>query len=167
MTPLQKVAVGLGLVVLTAPLGGYDLVPDPVGWVFVLLGLRDLREPLADQLLPLVFAAGLALAASLVVYPPVLDPSLSARYFLGLPQAAFLVLLCTAVARLAEGDDAKTHRRFRLLRGVFLGLLVAPVVVVGGGVEPLVVPLAVAVVVADVYLVYTLFRVSRRAYALP
>ena len=33
MRPLQSIAMGLVIVLVTASVGGYDLVADPVGWV--------------------------------------------------------------------------------------------------------------------------------------
>ena len=46
MTPVQKVAMGLVLVVVDAWFAGFDAVPDLLGWVLVLLGLHGLRTAL-------------------------------------------------------------------------------------------------------------------------
>ena len=49
-----------------------------------------------------------------------------------------------------------------MLRWLFVGLAVAPVVVLGGGVDALRDPLAFTVVAVQVYLVYLLFAASGR-----
>jgi hypothetical protein len=46
VTPLQKVAMGLVIVLVDAFFGGYDAVPDPVGWAMVLAGVLPLRARL-------------------------------------------------------------------------------------------------------------------------
>ena len=38
MRPLQSIAMGLVIVALHAEFGGFDALPDPLGWVLVLLG---------------------------------------------------------------------------------------------------------------------------------
>ena len=43
MTGLHKIAMGLVIVVVDAYFGEFDAVPDVLGWILVLLGLRDLR----------------------------------------------------------------------------------------------------------------------------
>jgi hypothetical protein len=164
VTPLQKVAMGFVIVVLDAPFAGWDGVPDPLGWALAVAGLLALRGRLrgGDTLLGVAVLAGLV---SLATYPPAvaaaLDPSLG--WLLSLPQLAFCILICGAVGPRAE-DLAG---RFGVLRWVFLALVVAPVLVFGGGLDALAVPTAVVAVLADVYFVYLLFRVSRRPFALP
>lgn len=61
MTPLQKVAMGLVLTLVDPILGGFDAVPDVLGWVLVLLGLRGLRDRITVGTL-----AGLAVVSALV-----------------------------------------------------------------------------------------------------
>lgn len=164
VTPLQKVAMGFVIVLLDAPFGGYDGLPDPVGWGLVIAGLLTLRQLLrgTDTLLGVAILAGLV---SLATYPPAvgahLDPSLG--WLLSLPQLAFSVLACSALA--APNPDLE--RRFLLLRWVFVGLAVAPVLVFGGRLDRLTAPTAVVAVLADLYFVYLVFRVSRRPFGVP
>jgi hypothetical protein len=159
VTPLQKVAMGLVIVLVDAPFSGYDGVPDPLGWVLVVLGLHELRSVL-DNGRALVLLAGLCLAVSVATYPPQVSGALddSGGWALSLPQLALGFALCTALASSAE----ELGGRFRLLRWVFVLLAAAPVLVLGGGVEALRGPLALVSVAANLYLVYLLFRVHGR-----
>ena len=69
MTPLQKVAMGLVIVLVDAFFAGYDAVPDPVGWAMVLAGLLPLR-PRLEGGSGLTMVAGLCLLVSVATYPP-------------------------------------------------------------------------------------------------
>lgn len=157
MTPLQGIAMGLVIVLVDAPFGGYDGVPDPVGWLLVLGGLARLR-PKLGQGRGLLVLAGLCLLVSVVTYPPLLADRIdaSAGWALSLPQLAFSVALAAALAPIS----GPLERGFGMLRGVFVGLAIAPAVVIGGDLDGLRTPLAVTVVAANVYLVYLLFRAS-------
>jgi hypothetical protein len=167
VTPLQKIAMGLLLVLLDVSFKGYDAVPDLAGWILVVLGLIGLRPRLAntDTLLWLAAIAGIVSGA---LFLPELSGRLqdSTEWLLSLPQLVFSVLLCTAVADLSEHEDRRASARFLLLRWFFVALAVLPVALYGGHVEALVVPLAVLSVAANVYLIVLLFTVSRKAYAL-
>ncbi|WP_159081692.1 hypothetical protein [Nocardioides sediminis] len=98
MRPLQSVAMGLVVVALTARLHGYDALPDAVGWVLVLLGIR--RLGLSRLLAGLVLAA---LVVSVVVWwPPVQawleDQHPSLWWAATLPQLAACAVLCRDLA---------------------------------------------------------------------
>ena len=156
MTPLQKVAMGLVIVLVDALFGGYDGVPDPLGWVLVLAGLLPLRDLLRRPgLVPTTVAC---LLVSLATYPPQVADRLAdpAGWALSLPQLAFGFLLCTALVPHA-GELAG---RFRLVRWLLVVLAAGPVLVLGGGVEVLREPLAFLGVAVQLYLVYLLFRCS-------
>ncbi len=154
--------MGLVIVLLDAPFGGYDGLPDPVGWAFVVVGLLALRRRLrgTGTLLAVAVLSG---AVSVIAYPPQvgthLDPSLG--WLLSLPQLAFSILTCSVLADHAE----ELAGRFAALRWVFVALALAPVLVFGGGLVVLTTPTAVVAVLADVYFIYLLFRVSRRPFA--
>ncbi len=167
MTPLQKIAMGLVIVVLDAQLGGFDAVPDVLGWVLVLLGVRDLRRALAG-FSTLVTLAGVSTAVSVALLWPGLADSFpeSTGWLLSLPQLAFCIALCGSAAALAVTPDGGVARRFVLLRWVFVALVLAPALLYGGGVDVLLVPVAVVTVAANVYLIYLLFKISKRPYAL-
>lgn len=157
MTPLQKIAMGLVVVLVDASFAGYDGVADPLGWSLVLWGLLGLR-PHQFGTNGLLWLAGLALVVSVVTYPPQVAERIvsSVGWALSLPQLVFSFVLCVVLAPVA-GD---LGRRFRLLRWLFVVLAVVPVIALGADVEVLLDPLAFAVVATYVYLVYLLFRAS-------
>ena len=157
--------MGLVIVFLSARFAGYDALPDPVGWGFVAAGLWPLRSriPLGGSALALAVVAGLV-AVPLVL--PAVDARLepSGQWGVSLPQTAFCVVLCSSLCTLAERADEAEAARFGLLRWVFVAVAAGPVLVYGGGVDALTRPVAVLAVVANVALVYYVFKVSRRPY---
>ena len=157
MTPLQGIAMGLVIVLVDASFGGYDGVPDPLGWLLVLWGVRRLRPVLADRRL-LPGLAVLCLVVSVVTYPPQVAEQLdeSGGWALSLPQLGFSVALASAVGPLSGWLE----KRFRVMRPVFVVLAVAPAVVIGGDLEALRSPLAFLVAGVNVYFVYLLFQAS-------
>ncbi|MGZ4485795.1 MAG: hypothetical protein ACXVW8_15830, partial [Nocardioidaceae bacterium] len=163
MTPLQKVAMGLVIVVLD-PLffGGWDGLPDPLGWALVIAGLLALR-PAVRNTDTLLWTAVLAGAVSVATYPPQVTAALapSVGWLVSLPQVAFCLMLSGALAPYA-GD---LERRLSLMRWVFLAVALFPVLVLGGGVERLLVPTAALAVLSTLYLVYLLFRLAGRPFA--
>ena len=142
MKPLQSIAMGLVIVVLVARFHGYDALPDPVGWLLVLLGVRALPPavPHRDNLLRL---AGLAGAVSVVVWFPAVtdalyDADASLAWAANLPEVLFGALLCHALAATADegamgsaGADPKAARWLRLTRTGMLVVAVLPVLVFG------------------------------------
>lgn len=161
MTPLQTVAMGLVLTIADAELGGYDAVPDVLGWVLVVLGLRGLRDVMhVSTLVALAVLAGLV-SLPLLRFEWVAALPESTGWWLSLAQFAFSVVLCTELARVVGTSLA---RRLRVLRWVFVVAASGGAVLYGGGVEALLVPLAVLTVVANVYLVYLLFRASAEVH---
>ena len=128
MKPLQSVAMGLLVVALTARLHGYDALPDPVGWVLVLLGLRRLGPSRALSALAVA-----ALVVSVVVWWPraqdVLDalhPSL--WWAATLPQLATCALLCRELAaRATVAGDSRAAAWLRTATVLVVLSAVAPV----------------------------------------
>lgn len=157
MTPLQGIAMGLVIVLVDASFGGYDGVPDPLGWLLAIWGVRRLRPVLAETRVLLVVAV-VCLVVSVVTYPPQVVERLdeSGGWALSLPQLVFSFALAGALAP-ASGW---LEKRFRLMRPVFVALALAPAVVIGGDLESLRSPLALVVAAANVYFVYLLFQAS-------
>ena len=178
MTPLQNIAMGLVITLVDTDVRGFDAVPDVLGWVLVVLGLRGLRDrmPAATLLWLGVLAGVVSLAlvhrSTLAALPE------STGWLLSLAQIAFSFLLCREVADLVApryGADPtaltrvgeQLARRFRLLSGAFVVAAVGPVLLYGGGIGWLLTPLAVITVVSNVYLVYLLFRTSSLLHPRP
>ena len=165
MTPLQKVAMGLVIVFLSARFAGYDALPDPIGWGLAVAGLLPLRSrlPQGGSLLTLAAIAGVV-SVPLVV--PQVNEALtpSGQWGVGIPQTVFCLLLSISLATLAERDGEPEAKRFGLLRTAYIAVLVLPVLVYGGGVDALGDTDGGAVRVSNVALVYYTFKVSRRPY---
>lgn len=159
--------MGLLIVILDAGIGGMDAVPDVLGWLLVLLGVRDLRRDLPGSG-TLLGVGGTAAAVSPVLLRPEWTAGLpeSAGWLLSLPQAVFCLLLSGAMARYVvrpDVDRPDLERRYAVLRWAFVVVAAGPVLLYGAGVDALLVPLAVLTVAANIYLVYLLFRSSRTA----
>ena len=151
--------MGLVIVVLRAPFGGYDALADPVGWGLVVAGLLPLRErlPYGGTVLACAAVAGVV---AVPLWLPVVDDRLdpSGQWAASLPQTLCCLVLCVSLAALVTG---RRQRWFAGLRWLFAVVAAGPVLVYGGRVDALAAPLAVLAVVANVALVYQLFAVHR------
>jgi hypothetical protein len=140
--PLQAIAMGVVVLLLVVPAGGFDLLADPLGWLLVLLGVRDLpREtPLWGALRATTVVAALA---SVPLWVPAViealeDADESLAWAANLPRLAFFVVLGLALAgaATAAGDRvAATCWRLVAAGGVVVVLL--PALVFGGGLDQL------------------------------
>jgi hypothetical protein len=151
-------AIGMGLLVILVVAGRPDLLPDPLGWLLVLHGVRRLPADLPRRR-GLGVLAVLALAVSVPVWVPAVadrvlaaDPSL--QWAVNLPQLLFVVLLATSLgeAAAARGDTAARGWWFLVATLTTLAAA-APVVVFGGGVPALETP---AIVLAGAVLLTTI-----------
>jgi hypothetical protein len=170
VVPLPWVAMGFVVLLLTAPLHGYDLLADPLGWLLVLGGLARLPLDPATRA-RLRALALLALAVSVLTWPgPVVhwldraDDSLP--WAVGLPEIAVAVVLCHDLADLARrAEDGRAARWFEGTRTLTLVAGLMPVLVLGGHLHTLAVPSAVAAVAAPAVLIVLLFRYAGRPWA--
>jgi hypothetical protein len=175
-SPLQRVAMGLVVVFLSALVPGradpswmrYDALPDPLGWVLVLLGATALVR-VDERFGPARWLAWLAAVVSVPLWFPQLGHQLSpsASWAASLPQLGFCLVLAREVGRAgAEQRPPDTHvaQRFGLLVWGLLLAAVLPVVVLGGGLDGLAPANQLVATVVDVALVYLLFRVHRRTW---
>jgi hypothetical protein len=166
--PLQAVGMGLVIVLLTAPVHGFDLLPDPLGWLLALTGLRVLAVPQRRALLGL---AWVAFAVSCVLWVPTVpthlddvDPSLT--WSANLPQLATTILLAHALAQRALlAEDSSARRWLLTARSLLVAVTVLPVIVFGGGLEGLVGATYGAASLALLLLVWLLFAYAGRAWA--
>jgi hypothetical protein len=183
MSPLQRIAMGLVIVFLPAGFPQhpdpvwevYDALPDPVGWLLVLAGVRALRGHLDVD--AVTWLAWVAFAISVPLWFPQLNHLLvpeyndsidvSFQWFLSLPQTAFSLALARAVGRRAELQQPRDRfvaGRYGVLTWAFAALVVLPVIAYGGGVDALVDPTLVAIGLVNLAFVYYLFRVHRREW---
>lgn len=170
MRPLQSIAMGFVVIALTAPFAGYDALPDPLGWVLVLLGVRQLPADLERRRLLLALAGLAGLVAVPLWLPSVAeavadtDPSLA--WALTLPQLGFLGVLCHALAaRATAAAHMPAARRFHLGTTLVVVVALLPVLVLGAGVDALATPAAVLAVGTVLFVVWQLFAWSGRTWA--
>lgn len=169
MTPLQKIAMGLVIVVIDPDVAGYDAVPDALGWLLVVFGLFDLRSRLSNFVV-LVALAVVSGVISALLLPPSATESLeeSTGWYLSLPYLVFCIVLCGSVASLVAQAERVSAQRFAMLRWVFIVLIPMPALLYGGGLEGLDILVAIVGVVAvatNVYLIYQLFKVAKQPAA--
>ena len=124
MRPLQSIAMGLVVIALTARVAGYDVLPDPVGWLLVVLGARRLPRSRS-----VVIVAVLALAVSVGLWFPDVSHRLAGahpalRWALDLPQLGFAVVACGLLAGLARAAGDRTAVAW-LRTGLVLTVLAA------------------------------------------
>jgi hypothetical protein len=168
--PLQAVAMGLVVVLLNAPVNGYDLLPDPGGWVLVLIGLSWLAVPQRRTLRTL---ATVSLVVSVVVWIPSARAELnladkSLAWAASIPEILTILVLVHALAGAAGSAGDRSARSWLLtMRLLMLVVLLLPPVALGGGVHALVVSTAVVSNLSLVLLVVLLFRYSGRPWAEP
>lgn len=185
MTPLQKIAMGLVIVVLPANFPHdphpvwrfYDALPDPIGWALVVVGVWALA---AGTGLDLTVVKWLAVVALLVSVPlwfpqvnhllvPEFNPRIqvSGQWFLSLPQTLFGLFLSRVIGRSGQQHTPRevyVAGRFGVLTWGFAACVVLPVVAYGGGVDALETPALVLIGVVNIALIFYLFMVHRREY---
>ena len=176
MSPLQKIAMGLVIVIGTALFPAdpspawarYDALPDPVGWLLVGLGVIALARavPAFESSRWLVALAGLV---SVPMWFPQLQHRLdpSGEWFVSLPQVAFCLVLARTVAlQAAQQEPADTYvaKRFGLLVWAYAAVGVLPVLAIGGGLSQLTSTTLLFSTLVNVAFVYFLFRVHRREW---
>ena len=170
MRPLQSIAMGLVIVALSAPVaGGYDALPDPLGWLLVLLGVRGLPADLPRRE-AVGTLAWLAAAVSVPLwFPGVADAAYATHPSLGwalnLPQLGFAALLCHSLATSAvAAEDRRAGSWLRLAMAGFVAAAVLPVVVFGAGVASLELAAYVGATLALITLIWLLFAYSARPW---
>lgn len=138
-------AIGMGLIVVLVRAGSPDLLPDPLGWLLILHGVRRLPTDLPYRTGVIALGA-LALALSLPLWVPAVadrvlaaDPSL--QWAVNLPQLLFVILLATALGlRAAEHNDPAARGWWFLVATLTGFAAAAPVLVFGGGLAVLETP---------------------------
>jgi hypothetical protein len=183
MSPLQKIAMGLVIVLVPANFPHdphpawqfYDALPDPIGWLLVLLGVRALRDHLDVDVVR--WLGWVALVVSVPLWFPQVNHLLvpeynhsievSFQWFLSLPQTVFGLALARTIGRRAETErprDRFVAGRFGVLTWALAAVIVLPVVAYGGGVDGLESAALIGIGLVNVVFVYYLFRVHRRTW---
>jgi hypothetical protein len=176
MSPLQKIAMGFVIIVGSAyfppdPAPAwqrYDALPDPLGWILVVVGTLALARANAD-FERIRWVAVLAGVVSVPMWFPQLHHLLDAsgEWFASLPQIAFCLLLAREIGLQGAGQsppDRYAAKRFGLLVSGFAVVAVLPVLALGGNLDPLVPATLVVSALVNVVFVYHLFRVHRREW---
>ena len=171
MKPLQSIAMGLVIVAVVAKAGGgYDVLPDPVGWLLVLQGLGRLPASLPHR--PALSTLGvLALLMSIVLWFPGLADGLertdeSLLWAANLPQLAFIAVLCRALSRLAAAEPGRA-RWLRTAAALTVSAALLPVVVLGADETSLLTVMVVGASLVLLLVIVLLFRYSSRPWARP
>jgi len=185
VTPLQKIAMGLVIVLVPAYFPAhphpawavYDAVPDPIGWVLVVAGVWALARTSELELSVVMWLAVLALVVSIPMWLPqvnhLLVPkynsslTISGQWAVSLPQTAFSLLLARTIGQAGqfrEPRDPYVAGRFGVLTWGFALCLVLPAVAYGGDVERLQQPTLVLIGLVNVVFIFYLFMVNRREY---
>ena len=172
MKPLQSIAMGLVIVVMVARFHGYDALPDPLGWVLVLLGVRALPTQVSHRTSLLALAVLAGVVSAVLWFPGVTDAlydtDASLAWAANLPQLLFAALLCHALAAVAQGaGDARATRWLGLTRTGMLVVAALPIAVFGAGVTSFASTSVVAAGLMAVLLIWLLFAYSGRPWALP
>lgn len=144
MKPLHAIALGLIIIAFYAKAGDYDLLPDPAGWLLVLLGLRVLSGRVDLRSTGGLWALGLLafLASAVLTVPSVRawfeDAEPAVGWAVDVPALAFCGLLCVALATAARQSAATAARAWFQWTAVgFVVAVLAPALVIGGGLEGL------------------------------
>lgn len=146
----------------------YDALVDPVGWLLVALGTKDLRGR-HPQLTAAHWATCVAGVVSVPLWFPQLNHQVTGAGAWGVqvPQDLACLLLCVGIGRLAREQtppDAYAATRFGLLTYGFVAVLVMPALVEGGGLDGLAPAADTVKLVVVVVAVWFLFRVHRRTW---
>lgn len=136
------ILIGLGLVInmLSPRIGGWDVLPDWIGWLLILLGTWVFARTLPSRNLMLGAATG-ALAISAAQWSPRVvdklgDAEPAVLWALSLPALGWLTLYCLAVAGVSR-RDAGSSFWWKYIGGMNGAAAVLPIVVYGGKVTQL------------------------------
>jgi hypothetical protein len=189
MSPLQRIAMGLVIVFIPATFEighhAYDALPDPLGWLLVLSGMRLLRRHLDVEVA--YWLAWVALLVSVPLWFPQLTEHLpdipkhldtareldqaskaaSVAWAFSVPQSVMSLLLARAISQegiAQQPRDTFAAGRFGVLTWGLAAVLVLPPIAYGGDVKNLVTPTLIGIGLVNAALIYYLFRVHRREW---
>jgi len=170
MKPLQPIAMGLVIIVLSARFRGYDALADPAGWLLVAVGVSALPARVAHHGTLLRLAALAGVVSAVLWFPAVTDalddadPSLA--WAANLPQLMFTALLCHSLAgAAADAGDASASRWLSSARTAVVVVGLLPVLVFGAGLASYEVATYLAAGLVAVLVTGLLFAYGSRAWA--
>jgi len=168
--PLEAVAMGLVIVLLTVSVHEYDVLADPLGWLLVLVGLAALPVP---QRSAVRWLAVISLVVSVVVWVPDVRDTLNVTdlalaWAAGLPELATVIVLAHALAQAAwVAGDSVARRWLLTARTLLVVVALLPAVVLGGGFDSWDSALGIVGSASLALLIVLLFRYSSRPWAPP
>jgi hypothetical protein len=160
--------MGLVVVLLTAPVHGYDVLADPFGWVLVLVGLAALPLPARPTLQRL---ATLTLVVSVPVWLPAIRDSLnitdaSLAWAASIPELLTVIALTHCLAQAARGaEDPQARRWLQTSRTLMIVVALLPPIDLGGRLDSLVDAATLVGSLSLVLVIVLLFRYAGRPWA--
>lgn len=138
--PLLLVVLAFLIIVLRPEFGGYDGLPDAIGWLLLAIAAGQLPEDAPRRGL-MVGCALLAVVPAAVMFRTSvneavrdLDPALA--WAIGLPGVAFSILFCLGISWLAR-EDRMASVLWKYLAFGWVASAILPIVVEGGGLHSL------------------------------
>lgn len=132
----------MGLLIVLVRAGTPDLLPDPLGWLLILYGVRRLPADLPQRAGVLVSGVLAGVVSVPLWVPPLAEQVLatdeSLQWAVNLPQVAFVTLLATVLGmRAGELGDPAARGWWFLVATLSALAGLAPVLVFGGGIDAL------------------------------
>lgn len=170
MKPLQSIAMGLVILFIGPTEITWDPLPNPIGWLLVLIGTRALPAGFPRRRTLIGLGVVALLASIALFFPDVLqaldDADDSLAWAANLPQFSWYLLLCLALADAAgEAREPGPERWWRSLAVGCAAIIALPVLVFGGGIDALEVVAGGAVALVPALMIVVLFVHSGRSWA--
>ena len=149
LKPLQAMGFGFVFLLLNVPVAtisedgpGFDLYPDPVAWLLILVGLSRLPTQTPHLRLLWTFGPLALLISSVLWFPKMLqgmaeaDPSLALAWGSELPRWAFIAILCWSLMQVATGEgELAAAGWFRTAMTLSAAAGVLPILVLGADLD--------------------------------
>jgi hypothetical protein len=185
VTPLQKIAMGLVIVLVPADFprhphpawAVYDALPDPIGWALVLVGVYALAAASDIDLDAVRWTGILAFIVSIPLWFPQVnhllvpkynsDITVSGQWAISLPQTLFSLILARQIGRagiFTEPRDTYIAGRFGVLTWGFGALLILPAIAYGGDIAGMQHPTLLLIGLVNIAFIYYLFMANRRTF---
>jgi hypothetical protein len=138
--PLLLVVFAFLIIVLRPEFGGYDGLPDALGWLLLAVATAQLPADVPRRSIIIGSALVAMVPAAVMVKTSlnekVLDLDSSLQWAIGLPGVLFSILFCLAIAWQAQGDLVASLL-WKYLAFGWIASAVFPIIVDGGGLDSL------------------------------